>query len=190
MHPKFSAPNRRWRPEARIQLTICAVLLAASISGCKSIDDPPHQFAATFWHERLTDCSGSKFTWTEIQWFQMDLTQYSNPSVWVRTDALSDADRMNGFQWLGATGISASSWREVTSKPMSAPYRGVVDIKFDQFGPWINGSPQMGLRMWERKGQWHIGTQDNIAGFRDYDPFGSSRTKIPRTVDCSVVPKE
>lgn len=144
-HGGFPSLTYSLRSDALLQLMFGAVLLAMSITGCKSLEDPAHQFATTYWHERLTNCSGAYFTWTELQWFQMDLIQYSTPSVWVRTDALSDADQRNGFQWLGATGVSASSWREAMSRPMSAPYRGVQGLKFDHFGPWIDGRPTMGL---------------------------------------------
>jgi len=76
------------------------------------------------------------------------------------------------------------------SERIPSPNQNNGHIRFGQLGSWINGSPREGFRVWKLNGQWHIGTQNAFFGLRDYDPFGSARLGIPRTVDCSVVPQE
>jgi hypothetical protein len=191
MHIEPFPFKRFWRTSTKLLLAFCAAILLILVPGCERFGDQGHQFAAKFWHERLTECSGSYFTWRQMPFgAQMELIQYSNPSVWVNADTLSDADRRNGLEWLGTTGLAASSWRDTVSETISSPYRDNHRIKFGQLGSWINGSPREGFRVWKQNGQWHVGSQDVFFGLRDNDPFGSSQMGIPRAVDCSVVPQE
>jgi len=167
-----------WSPRAKRNLVMIlaaagvGVLALGLLATYEARGGEAYQFASKFWGERLTDCGGSYYIRHNLG-ASATLYQYQSPSVWVRADEVSEADRLNGFQWVGWTGISTSSWRfKLGSSHVGGP---------PTFGPgwsdWAAGTPQdASFRMWKSKGQWHVDTRGS---------FGTSR--IPTAVDCSWV---
>jgi hypothetical protein len=140
------------------------------------------RFASKFWDDRLTNCGGSYYVWEMGPSSQVNLMQYQNPSIWVSSVGVSEADRLNGYEWVGTTGINSSSWRTRLSSNKWPNYMfkgGVpVDKTMLKFGPWwdwINGTPTDAHQMRKFKGQWHVTMQSE----RSFAPT------LPLRVDCS-----
>ncbi|MFZ0964380.1 MAG: hypothetical protein WAO35_26235 [Terriglobia bacterium] len=122
-------------------LAVMLILGAALVSsGCSGVfENEAEQFAKKYWNDRLTDC-GASYVEHNIAGRPF-VFEYKGVSVWVKADELTEADRLNGFEWLGQTGFSASSAR------IKWPNGG--------FGDWTS-TAEDSVRMWKRKGQWEV----------------------------------
>ena len=133
-----------------------------------------YQYASKFWGERLSNCGGSYFSWEmDLAYFTVALYEYKNPSVWVNEQQLSEADRLNGFEWVGTTGISLSSWRvRYASRPVnlfSTAQIDVASLRFvDPWGQWTS-VPRItfgGYRIVKQNGTWHVELPPPMFGSR------------------------
>lgn len=95
------------------------------------------------------------------------LYQFKNPKVVVKSEVLSQADKLNGVEWKGGSDFSAETWRSY-AKPGG-------------WGSWRQGFMSLGVglsvRMAKRNGQWKFGAS------------GDLKPDSYEKVDCSKLPQ-
>jgi hypothetical protein len=140
---------------AVIHVSLTAALLVCSGCGAAPGSTEAERFAKKYWDERLTKCGDTylahnlspNFTTPEFA-----IIEYTRVSVWVNPVELSEADKLNGFEWSGGTGFWYTSMR---FKPNGKA----------KMSDWIDGATlgrpqasQGGPNMWKKKGEdWQVG---------------------------------
>lgn len=131
----------------------CVSVLAALLvcSGCGLVfgGGEAERFANKYWGERLTKCGDTYLAHNVSPSFtpEFAITEYKDVSVWVNPNQLSEADKLNGFEWSGGTGFRYTSMR----------FRPNVKSRMSD---WIPGASPPGPLMWKKKGEdWHVEPQ-------------------------------
>lgn len=130
----------------------CVSVLAAVLvcSGCGLVfgGSEAERFANKYWDERLTKCGDTRLAHTLLPNMPgISIIEFKGVSVWVNPAQLSEADKLNGFEWSGATGLSPTSWRY---KPNAK----------SNMSAWVAGASWNGVRMWKKKGEdWQVERQ-------------------------------
>jgi len=129
------------------RITIAAIILASQ--GCGLSVTEADRFANNYWNERLARCGGTYITYQDGpkgNWYAIE--EYKNLSIWVRASELTEADKLNGFEWRGQTGFDCSSSRY----PLAAA------------GEWRDrrGFTCAGAEMWKKDGSWGVAGQPGV----------------------------
>jgi hypothetical protein len=122
---------------SRITMTIVGMAAILATLGCA---DEGQRFADKYWGDRLKNCGD---TFVAYDPHSGQVTQCRNPTIWARADVLSEADKLNGFEWLGNTGFSCSSTR----------FRIGPKGGFTNWVPSTLREPGES-RTWKKKGDW------------------------------------
>ena len=150
-------------------LTLVITLFCAS---CSSSSLPPdadaeaQKQAQQFVEAQLTKCGDSYYGVRKLA-NDSGLYQFKNPKVSVKSQELTQADKLNGIEWKGSSTFSAETWRlyDVTGK----------------WGPWRQGFTSLGIglgvTMYKHKGQWKFGSDGNL------------KPNSYEKVDCSKLPQ-
>ena len=150
-------------------MTLAATLFYVSCSSASVLpnaDAEAREQAQQFVEAQLTRCGDSYFGIRKIA-NDNALYQFKHPKVSVKSQELTQADKLNSIEWKGSSTFSAEMWRmyDVTGK----------------WGPWRQGFTSLGIglgvAMYKQKGQWKFGSDGNLKP--------SSYEKV----DCSKVPQ-
>lgn len=150
-------------------MTFAAVLCCLSCSPSSvlpNVDAEPQEQAQKFVEAQLTRCDDSYYGVRKIA-SDNGLYQFKNPKVSVKSQELTQADKLNNLEWKGSSTFSAEAWRlyDVTGK----------------WGPWRQGFTSLaiglGVTMYKQKGQWKFGSDGNL------------KPNSFEKVDCSKIPQ-
>jgi len=69
--------------------------------------------AQWFTDKTITKCGDSYYYWNDERegW----ISEFKGMQVWTSPRGLSDADRLNGYEWRGEAGVNCSVWRLYTT---------------------------------------------------------------------------
>jgi|GEM_PF-3271369 len=131
---------------AAVTIFLCGIIVTALIlTGCSETSPQNDQvdaqtFANGYWDRITLKCDGAvyfSYEWTKTGW----IWELKGATVWVRASQLTEAQRLNGFEWLGTTGVSASAQRLLQSNGKRSE--------------WLDGGPQYGANLSKKNGNWH-----------------------------------
>lgn len=121
------------------------------------------RMADKFWETRLIKCGDSLYDITAIY-----LREYKGGGLLVEAAPLTEADKLNGYEWNGQTWINATAYRE---------YRGT-------WGEWIQGRAydapgrRTFIHMSKKNGRWFY---ENVEA--------DSYTASSRKLSCDQIPR-
>lgn len=150
-------------------MTLAAALFYVSCSSASVLpnaDAEAQEQALRFAEAQLTRCGDSYFGVRKIA-SDNGLYQFKNPKVSVKSQDLTQADKLNSIEWKGNSTFTAEAWRlyDVTGK----------------WGPWRQGFTSLGVglgvTMYKQKGQWKFGSDGNL------------KPNSFEKVECSKVPQ-
>lgn len=150
-------------------MALAAALFYVSCSSASVLpnaDAEAQEQALRFAEAQLTRCGDSYFGVRKIA-SDNGLYQFKNPKVSVKSQDLTQADKLNGIEWKGNSTFTAEAWRlyDVTGK----------------WGPWRQGFTSLGVglgvTMYKQKGQWKFGSDGNL------------KPNSFEKVECSKVPQ-
>jgi hypothetical protein len=102
------------------------------------------RFAKKYWDERLADCGESYLAYNPNPGLaSFSIMECKDPSIFANAFEVSQADRLNGFEWVGQTGFVCSNMR------YKANPRG-------NFSIWMSNITLANTRMWKRNGVWEV----------------------------------
>lgn len=85
--------------------------------------------------------------------------QIKGPLYQVHSAPLSEADKLNGFEYKGTVWAGAAAWRRnVAAESTVNGNKRVTPTKWE---PWKSGLPPTGIfgrRVWRKDGEWHVST--------------------------------
>jgi hypothetical protein len=125
------------------------------------------KFATRYWAEHLTNCNGFQVAYRALPG-EIQIVEFKNARVWIQEDEVSDADKLNGLEWHGSTGIASSAWRVTYSRGSKAgPWSNWEDSNIEPF-------PMNAVVMLKQRGTWNV--NDGL------------RPPYDKGVDCSLLP--
>ena len=150
-------------------MTLAAAFFCVSCGSASlmpNVDNEPQEQAQKFVEAQLTKCGDSYYGVRKIG-NDSGLYQFKNPKVSVKSQELTEADKLNNVEWKGNSTFSAETWRlyDVTGK----------------WGPWRQGFTSLGVglgvTMYKQKGQWKFGSDGNL------------KPNSYEKIDCSKLPQ-
>ena len=151
-------------------ITLASILFCASCSSSSALlsnaDAEAGEQAQKFVEAQLARCGDSYYGIRKVA-NDNSLYQFKNPKTSVKSEVLSQADKLNGVEWKGGSDFSAETWRSY-GKPGG-------------WGSWRQGFMSLGVglsvRMIKRNGQWKFGAS------------GDLKPDSYEKVDCSKLPQ-
>jgi hypothetical protein len=151
-------------------ITFAAMLFCSSCSPSSALlsnaDAEAQEQAVKFVEAQLTRCGDSYYGIRKVA-SDNGLYQFKNPKISVKSQELSQADKLNGIEWKGSSVFSAETWRmySVTG----------------EWTPWRQGFTALDIglsvNMYKQNGKWKFGATG------DLEPHSYEKT------DCSKLPK-
>jgi hypothetical protein len=146
------------------------ILFCASCSSSSALlsnaDAEAGEQAQKFVEAQLARCGDSYYGIRKVA-NDNSLYQFKNPKTSVKSEVLSQADKLNGVEWKGGSDFSAETWRSYG--------------KSGGWGSWRQGFMSLGVglsvRMIKHNGQWKFGTS------------GDLKPDSYEKVDCSKLPQ-
>ena len=155
-------------------------LAVASLSlGCRFAPSAADHAAKQYWAKRILNCDGSSFE-------RMpgipggSIIQYRNTKYSVEDTGLTEADKLNGYEWKGLMHVTFSQYR------VWLPAGLLVTA---HWGDWLDaagvvmGLPNLYVQLEKRNSHWFYGTVD-ADHYTGENAWGN-----PKLLDCSTIPK-
>jgi hypothetical protein len=127
-------------------ITFLAVGTAAFIASCACgiFGNDGYRFAKDYWGKRLGSCGSSYVAYNPNPGLvPFSIIECKDPTFFASESSLNEADKLNGFEWVGQTGFTCSSMR---FKPnmKSSPSRWMSNINIANY------------RTWKKNGKWEV----------------------------------
>lgn len=111
---------------------------------CGIFGNEGYRFAKAYWGQRLVDCGGSYLAYNPAPGLApFSIMECKNPIFFASQSPLSEADKLNGFEWAGQTGFTCSSMR---FKP---------NVK-GTMSQWMSNINIANFRTWKKNGKWEV----------------------------------
>ncbi|MCI0663783.1 MAG: hypothetical protein L0220_22205, partial [Acidobacteria bacterium] len=120
--------------------------------------------AQKYWETRFTKCGDSWYG----DYLTIYLNEYKNGIVWVEATRLTAADKLNGYEWKGETGMNATAYRQ---------YRGTWQ-EWHPSTQFYSPLKSMGTTISKKNGRWFF---ENV----EADSF----TARPKKLSCDQIPR-
>ncbi len=164
--------------QARL-LRISSIAVALLPVACNSVPSEADKAARQYWTKRIVSCDGGSFEWMPgIPGGR--IIQYRNLKHGVEDTGLTEAEKLNGYEWNGMMHITFSQYRAWSPAGLMgaaawsdwAEARGIV-----------MGLPKLNVQLQKRNGHWFY---DMV----DADHYaGEMVWGNPKPLDCSKIPK-
>jgi hypothetical protein len=154
---------------------ICLLFLPACWNGgglapTGGLDAEAKQEAEKFWAGQLTRCGGSYYRETQLKNGDKEFFEIKEPEARLAPRKVTDADRLNGVEWLGMVALEAKAVR-------------VWGSRLGHWEAWSNGAGRLSDREYPMKkvnGRWDVDTKKGGV-------FDEVIRYVP--VDCSEIPQ-
>lgn len=125
----------------QIASTMVTMLALISIVSCGGEGS---RFAKEYWGKRMKDCGGSYVAYNPNPGLTpFSIMECKDPTITATESPLSDADKLNGFEWVGQTAVTCSSMRFKTNAN-SGPSQ------------WLSNIAIASSRIWKKNGEWQV----------------------------------
>lgn len=130
---------------------LSAALLTGSFSQTQNLYSEAQSQASKFWLQRFKRCGDSflskSFIGSKPNQVFMGYREWKNLTWRVESRAITEADRLNGVEWLGYSWISASAVRDTNKTGKN-------------WSPWMQGVKDAGeIKVLKKNGQWKLASQ-------------------------------
>src|SRR5580704_15646192 len=124
---------------ARFVFTLCVALTGCTFGGSGNRD--ADRFAESYWKDRISECGDTYVVSVGLRTsYIAGVFEYKGLKTWTNAVDISEADKLNGFEFRGATGFTMTSMRMGSKgKPPS---------------DWMNVNKGMSMYFWKKNGVW------------------------------------
>jgi hypothetical protein len=174
------------RTKTKSRLVVILIVLSACHPWSRKTDleSEAERITTQYWASRITDCNGSQLAYMpgsgesvsvlppDRAALPIRIVEFQNPRTWTRELNVTEADKLNGIEWEGSTGLDCSASRSISQpkNEMDSPTGWTA---------WSDASDPrdgqcMAVHVSKIKGAWKI--------------YDDSAPPYDKKVDCSLLP--
>jgi hypothetical protein len=175
----------------RIKAPLLLVAILVAVSAChlwspkSDLESEAEKIATQYWASCIPDCNGSQLAYmpgsggsvsvlpSDRATLPIRILEFKNPRTWIHELNVTAADRLNGIEWEGSTGVDCSASRAIT-KPKNEMDKPTGWTAWSEPASDPRNVHCMAMHVSKIKGTWKI--------------YDDSVPPYDKKVDCSLLP--